>query len=167
MTQVPRGATPPHPAAAPPRPGDPGERPLVPARDSRPRPPSVTAALVLAAVAGTLNVVVGGTLLVLLRTGRLAGSSALLPSTLRAVAWTYAILGTVTVLAAAALWLRRPGSRMLLTVVMILRIGTASISVGLVGTLYSVGSVTGIVVSVLVVALLWDSRANGWFPSAR
>ena len=49
---------------------------------------------------------------------------------------------------------------------MMLRIAVASISVGVIGTWYAAGSVAGVVVALVVVALLWDSRANAYFHAA-
>jgi hypothetical protein len=62
---------------------------------------------------------------------------------------------------------RKPGSRAVVTVVMMLRIAVACISFGVIDRWYSGGSVVGMVVSLVVVGLLWDSRANAYFHNAR
>ena len=50
---------------------------------------------------------------------------------------------------------------------MMLRIAVACISFGVIDRWYSGGSVVGMLVSLVVVGLLWDSRANAYFLSAR
>jgi hypothetical protein len=71
------------------------------------------------------------------------------------------------VLAALGLSARKQGSRVVVTVVMMLLIATACLSFGLIGTWYSTGSLVGIAVSLVVVTLLWDSRANAYFYATR
>lgn len=58
---------------------------------------------------------------------------------------------------------RRPGGRPLLTILMTLRILVACVSFGFFGRWYSAGSVVGVALSLAVIALLWDSRANAYF----
>jgi len=77
--------------------------------------------------------------------------------------WLYAGL----LIGGVGLVKNKPGSRVFVTVVMMLRIAAACISFGAIDTWYSFGSVIGIVVSVVVIALLWDSRANAYFHRAR
>ena len=49
---------------------------------------------------------------------------------------------------------------------MLLRIATACVSFGVIDAWYSGGSAIGILVSVVVIGLLWDSRANAYFDGA-
>jgi hypothetical protein len=131
--------------------------------DDRVRPATLVAALWLTAVVGLVNVVVGGALFALLLGGALPRSPGLAGSTIFAVAATYLLLGVLTVVGSVGLRLHQPGSRALVTVLMLVRIAVASVSFGLFGSWYSAGAAVGIVVAVTVIALLWDSRANAYF----
>jgi hypothetical protein len=131
------------------------------------RPATLVTALALTVLTGVANVLVGGVVLGLLLVGALPNSPGLSSRTLLTVGSAYLVLGALTVLGILGLLARRPGSRMFLTVLMMLRIAVACVSFGVVGTWYSAGSVIGIAVSVVVIGLLWDSRANAYFHAAR
>ena len=120
------------------------------------RPATLVAALVLTAATGLVNILVGGVVLIL----------GLSSATLVTLGGSYLLLGALTVAGAYGLMMRRPGSRSFVTVMMMLRILVASISFGVVDTWPAAGSVVGIVVALVVVALLWDSRANAYFHAA-
>ena len=135
--------------------------------DQPARPATIVTALALTAVSGLANIVVGVAVLTLLHTGALPNSPELSSRSLLTIGWAYPVLGLLTLIGAAGLWTRRPGSRTFLTTLMLIRIAAASVSFGVIGTWYSSGSVLGIVVSVVVIALLWDSRANAYFHVSR
>ena len=130
------------------------------------RPATLVAALVLTAATGLVNILVGGVVLILVLVGVLPNSPGLSSATLVTLGGSYLLLGALTVAGAYGLMMRRPGSRSFVTVMMMLRILVASISLGVVGTWPAAGSVVGIVVALVVVALLWDSRANAYFHAA-
>ena len=127
------------------------------------RPATIVTALALTALTGLANVVVGVVVLVLLLLDVLPSTSGPGSRTLLTLGLAYVVIGGLTLAGAAGLLTHRPGSRAFVTVVMMVRIALASISFGIIGTWYSAGSVLGIVVAVVVVALLWDSRANAYF----
>jgi hypothetical protein len=130
------------------------------------RPATLVTGLGLTALTGVANILVGGVVLALLLVGALPNSPGLSSRTLLTVGLAYLVLGGLTVLGILGLLARRPGSRVFVTIVMLLRIAVACVSFGVVGTWYSIGSVIGIVLSVAVIALLWDSRANAYFHAA-
>jgi hypothetical protein len=130
-------------------------------------PATLVTALALTALTGVANVLVGSMVLTLLLIGTLPNNHDVSGQMVLAVAWTYLILGCVTVLAALGLSGRRHSSRVVLTGVMIVGMAVASVSLGLVGTWCSTGSLIGIVVSWVVISLLWDSRANEYFHATR
>lgn len=117
----------------------------------------------LTALTALVNILVGGAVLTLVLFGVLPNRSGLSSATLVTVGAVYLLLGTATGVGAYGLVVRRAGSRVFLTLMMMLRIAVASLSIGIVGTWYAAGSVAGIVVALVVVALLWDSRANAYF----
>jgi hypothetical protein len=136
-------------------------------RDERFRGPgSVRAAGVLTALAAVANVVVGVVLVGLVVVGTLPQEGGRARGTLVAAGVGYCLLGAVTLLGVPAVLGGRPGGRVFVTVLMTVRIVAACVSFGLLGTWYSAGSAVGLVLSVLVVALLWDSRANAFFHRA-
>ena len=130
------------------------------------RPATLVAALALTAATGLVNILVGGAVLILVLVGVLPNSPGLPTATLVAIGGAYLVLGALTVAGAYGLLSRRPGSRSFVTIIMMLRILVASISLGVIGTWSAAGSVVGIVVALVVVALLWDSRANAYFHAA-
>jgi hypothetical protein len=139
----------------------------VPHRDEPQRPATLGTALALSALTGLANVLVGGVVLTLLLIGALPNSPGLSSATLLTIGGSYLLLGALTLVGAYGLGMRKPGSRAFVTILMLLRIATACISFGVIGTWYSGGSVLGILVSVVVIGLLWDSRANAYFHAAR
>lgn len=138
-----------------------------PHTDQRQRPATLVTALALTALTGLANVLVGGVVLNLLLIGALPNSPGLSTSTLLTVGGAYLLLGAITLFGAFGLLVGKPGSRAFVTVVMLLRIATACVSFGVIDAWYSGGSAIGILVSVVVIGLLWDSRANAYFHSAR
>jgi len=139
----------------------------VPHFDEPQRPASLVAALALTALTGLANILVGGVAFALLYIGALPNSPGLSTGTLLTIGGSYLLLGALTLIGAFGLWVRKPGSRAFVTVVMMLRIAMACISFGVIDSWYSGGSVVGMLVSLVVVGLLWDSRANAYFHSAR
>ena len=135
--------------------------------DETQRPATLDAALALTALTGLANLVVGGAILTSLLVGALPNRPGLSSATLLTGAVTYLLLGTLTVAGAYGLFAGKAGSRVFVTVVMMLRMAVAGISVGVIGTWYAAGSVIGLVVAFVVVALLWDSRANAYFQEHR
>jgi hypothetical protein len=131
------------------------------------RPATIVTALVLTALSGLANVLVGGAVLALLGVGALPESPGLSSLTVLAVGSAHLLLGALTLVAASWLLVGRRGSRAFVTGVMLLRIVIATISFGLISGWYSGGAVAGILVAVAVIALLWDSRANAYFHRAR
>lgn len=127
------------------------------------RPATLDVALALTALTGLANLVVGGALLTSLLAGALPKRPGLSSTTLLTAAVTYLLLGTLTVAGAYGLFAGKARSRLFVTVVMMLRMAVATITVGVIGTWYATGSVIGLVVAFVVVALLWDSRANAYF----
>ena len=135
--------------------------------DEPQRPATLVTALALTALTGLANILVGGVVLMLLLIGTLPNNPGLSTATLLTIGGSYVVLGALTLCGAFGLLMRKPGGRALVTVVMVLRIATACISFGVIETWYSGGSVIGILVSVVVIGLLWDSRANAYFHAAR
>ena len=140
---------------------------FVPRLDEPQRPATLVSALALTALTGLANILVGGVALTLLAIGALPNSPGLSTETLLTIGGSYVLLGALTLIGAFGLLARKPGSRAFVTVVMMLRIATACISFGVIDAWYSGGSVVGILVSVVVIGLLWDSRANAYFHAAR
>ena len=130
------------------------------------RPGTVQAAGLLTAVAAVANVVVGAVMVGLVVVGTLPLEGGRARGTLVAAGAGYCLLGAVTLLGVPAVLGGRPGGRVFVTALMTVRIVAACVSFGLLGTWYSAGSVIGLVLSVLVIALLWDSRANAFFHRA-
>jgi uncharacterized membrane protein len=131
--------------------------------DEHHRPATLTVALVLTALTGLANILVGVVAFPLTFVGVLPNRPDLSTTTLLVLGATYVLLGAATVVGALGLLVDRPRSRGLVTGLMALRIAVACISFAVVGTWYSAGSVVGIVVALVVITLLWDSRANAYF----
>jgi hypothetical protein len=127
------------------------------------RPATLRAALALTALTGLANLLVGGAVLALVFVGVLPNRPGVSSQSLVAVGVTYLLLGALTVAGAYGLLTRKAGSRVFVTIVMMLRIAVASITFGVLGTWYAAGSAVGIVLALVVVALLWDSRANAYY----
>jgi hypothetical protein len=138
-----------------------------PHTDEPQRPATLVTALALTALAGLANILVGGVVLNLLLIGTLPNSPGLSTPTLLTIGGSYLLLGALTLVGAFGLLVGKPGSRAFVTVVMLLRIATACVSFGVIDAWYSGGSAIGILVSVVVIGLLWDSRANAYFHGAR
>lgn len=132
----------------------------------RRRPGTLNAALALTAVTALMNILVGGAVLILLLVGVLPNNPGLSSATLVTIGGTYLLLGASTGAGAYGLLLRKAGSRSFVTIMMMLRILVAVIGFGVIGPWPAAGSVLGIVVALVVVALLWDSRANAYFHEA-
>jgi hypothetical protein len=131
--------------------------------DEHHRPATLTVALVLTALTGLANILVGVVALPLMLVGVLPNRPDLSTTTILTLGATYVLLGAATVVGALGLLVGRPRSRGFVTGLMALRIAVACISFAVVGTWYSAGSVVGIVVALVVITLLWDSRANAYF----
>lgn len=127
------------------------------------RPRTVHTAGLLTAVAGVENVLVGVVLIGLVVAGALPLKGGLPVRVVLVVAFGYCVVGALTLLGVRALLEGRFGGRVFVTALMTVRIVGACVSLGLFGTWYSAGSVVGIVLSLVVVGLLWDSRANAYF----
>ena len=130
------------------------------------RPATLVTVIALTALSGMANLLVGGTALALILFGVLPNTPRLSQGTLVSMGVGYLVLGALTVAGGLGLRRGRAGSREFVTVLMLLRIAVAMISIGVVGTWYAAGSVVGIGVALLVVVLLWDSRANEYFLTA-
>lgn len=126
-------------------------------------PATLVTAVALTAVTGVANVLVGGMVLTLSLTGAAPDDLDGPGPMVLAVAWAYLILGCVAVIAAMGVSGRRHSSRLVPTVVMIVGMAVASLTVGLVDAWCSTGLLVGIVASWVGITLLWDSRANEYF----
>jgi hypothetical protein len=152
--------------------GDPHEQPKAnqahPGGAREPKiPATVVTALALAALVGVVDLLVGSLVLALAAIGTLPHNPDVPAPMILTVAWTYLVLGCVTVLAAVGLSGRRHRSRVVLTVVMTVGMTLASLSSGLIGTWCSTASLIGIPLSWVAITLLWDSRANEYFHANR
>lgn len=109
------------------------------------------------------NLVVGVILGVLVLIGTLPLEGGVSRGTLLLVAGGYCSLGAATLLGVPAVLGGSARGRVAVTALMTMRIVVACVSFGLLGTWYSAGSAVGVVLSIVVIALLWDSRANAYF----
>lgn len=134
--------------------------------DEPQRPATLVAALALTALTGLVNILVGGAVLIVMLVGGRPNRPGLSSASLATVGVASLLLGALTLAGAYGLLTRRAGSRAFVTVVMTLRIAVASITFGVIGTWYAAGSAVGVVVALVVVALLWDSRANAYYHAA-
>lgn len=107
--------------------------------------------------------VVGVILGALVLIGTLPLKDGVARGTLLLVAGVYCALGALTLLGVPAVLGGSPRGRVAVTALMTMRIVVACVSFGLLGTWYSAGSAAGVVLSIVVIALLWDSRANAYF----
>jgi hypothetical protein len=133
----------------------------------RERPGTVTAVVVLTYLAGIFDVIAGGVIWALAGNNSLQEASGQAKGALTTVAIVYIVLGAVTILVGFLLAQGSPVARMLVTILMVLRIGAAVYGLIVVGLSGATESIIAIVIAVTVVALLWNQRATEYFNSPR
>jgi hypothetical protein len=134
--------------------------------DQPERPTTIVVAAALTMLTGSVNVLVGSVLLILLGVDVLPNRPGMSSATLMTMGWGYLLLGAPTLAGGFGLLVGRSGSRAFVTVLMMVRIALACISFGLLDAWYAGGSVLGIAAALVVITLLWDSRANAYFHRA-
>jgi hypothetical protein len=127
------------------------------------RPTSVTVAVVLTWIAAVTDV--AGSLALFLLAGDEAVTGALdaTGAEIQFFALLSLVIGVVVLLVALGLQTRGRWALVAVTVVMLLRVGVGVYSLVRFGSYHLTGAVLTIVLAVLVLVLLWNRDARGWF----
>jgi membrane-associated HD superfamily phosphohydrolase len=131
----------------------------------RERPGTVTTVVVLTILAGVFDVIAGGVVWALAGNNTLQDAAGQSKTTLTTLAIVNIVLGLITIGVGLMLSSGSRLGRMLVTIVMVLRIGVASVGLFMIGLSGAAESLIAIAVGVVVLALLWNNRANEFFSS--
>ena len=127
------------------------------------RPGTVTTVVVLTILSGVLDIIAGATTWALAGNKELQDVTDLTSGTITAVAIFYIIIGLATIAVGLGLRSGSNGARTLVAVLMVIRI------IGAVGVLIALGSqnlaevLAQIITAVLVLAFLYNRKANEFF----
>ncbi len=138
--------------------------PTVPA-PTRERPGTVTAVVVLTYLAGVFDVIAGGVIWALAGNDTLQEAAGQSRGSLTTAAIVSIVIGLITIGVGAMLAGGSPVARMLVTILMVIRIGVAVFVLVVVGLSGAAEAIIAMVISVTIIALLWNARASTWFAS--
>lgn len=133
---------------------------------TRERPGTVTAVVVLTYLAGVFDVIAGGVIWALAGNDSLQEAVGQSRGSLTTAAIVNIVIGLVTIGVGAMLAGGSPVARMLVTVLMVIRIGAAAFILALVGLSGAAEAIIAIVIAVTVIALLWNAKASAWFAQS-
>lgn len=130
-----------------------------------PRPTSVTVAIAIGWFSVVIDLVAGIALLVLAGNGDVTGALGTDESTARGLGIASLVFAAVLALVVYLLGKGSNIARMLVTIVMLLRIGFAVWAIVVFGTHQLTEGVVAIAVAVTALALLWNDKANAFFAT--
>ena len=133
---------------------------------TRERPGTVTAVVVLTYLAGVFDVIAGGVIWALAGNDSLQEAVGQSRGSLTTAAIVNIVIGLATIGVGAMLAGGSPVARMLVTVLMVIRIGAAAFILALVGLSGAAEAIIAIVIAVTVIALLWNAKASAWFAQS-
>lgn len=131
----------------------------------RTRPGSVTAVVILTWVAAVLDIIGGAALWALSSNSDLVAAMGTTRAELAAVGVTSLVIGALVALVAISLASGSRLARALVSILMVLRIAGAIATVVLVGTSGAFEAAVATVLSIVVLAMLWNQRAQAYFAS--
>jgi len=137
----------------------------VPNPVAAPRPTSVTVATSIGWIAVILDVVGGVTLFVLAGNAEVTGALGVDDTTVRTIAIVSLLIAALLALVVYLLGRGSSVARMLVTIVMLLRIGFATWVIIALGTHQLTEAIVSIAVAVTAIALLWNDKANDFFAT--
>ena len=139
----------------------------VPNALSAPRPTSVSVAVAIGWIAVILDVVAGVTLLVLAGNGDVTSALGTDESTARTIGIVSLVIAAILAVVVYLLGKGSNVSRMLVTIVMLLRIGFAIWAIVAFGTHQLTEAIVSMAVAVTAIVLLWNDKANTFFATNR
>ena len=134
---------------------------------TRERPGTVTTVVVLTYLAGFLDIVAGVVIWALAGSGSLQEAVGTSQGTLTAVAITNIVIGLVVIGVGVMLAGGSPFARILVTILMTIRIVAAIAGLALLGLSGAAESIMALAIAVVVIALLWNQRANEYFNAPK
>ena len=130
-----------------------------------PRPTSVTVAIAIGWIAVILDAVAGMTLLVLAGDPDVTAALGSDESTARTVGIVSLVIAVILAIVVYLLGQGSTVARMLVTIVMLLRIGFAVWAIVAFGTHQLTEAILSMAVAVTAIALLWNDKANTFFAT--
>lgn len=130
-----------------------------------PRPTSVTIAVVIGWISVVLDVLGGGALLLLAGSEDVTTALGTDATTARTIGITSLVMAAVLALVVYLLGKGSSVARMLVTIVMVLRIGVAIWALVAFGTHHLTEALLSIVIAGTALALLWNGKANTFFAT--
>lgn len=131
------------------------------------RPGSVTAVVFLTWLAAILDLFAGVLLVLFAGNEDVQAATDASSSTMTTIGWTTLIIGVLVALVAIRLGDGGSGARMLVTILMLIRVGAAVWAIIAVGTHGATEALFTLVLSGAVLYLLWSGPSSDWFASAR
>lgn len=129
------------------------------------RPTSVTVAIAIGWISVVIDIVAGVALLVLAGDDDIVSALGVEAGTVRTVAITTFVVAAILALVVYLLGKGSNLSRMLVTIVMVLRIGVAAWALVAFGTHQLAEAIVAIAIAVTALALLWNDKANRFFAT--
>ena len=130
-----------------------------------PRPTSVTVAIAIGWFSVIIDLIAGITLLVLAGNGDVTAALGTDESTARTIGIVSLVFAAVLALVVYLLGKGSNVARMLVTIVMLLRIGFAIWAIVAFGTHQLTEALVSIAVAITAMALLWNDKANAFFAT--
>ncbi len=126
------------------------------------RPGSVTTVMVLTWIVALFSIVAG--VILLLASDQVLADAGITTGTATTYGWAEIVFGVITALVAIGLGNGNSFSRLLVTLLMVLRVGlSVTVAVALWGHAGFWSAVLAGLVAVLVLVMLWNDRANQFF----
>ena len=129
------------------------------------RPGSITAVVFLTWIAAILDLIGGVVLVVFAGDEDVQAAADATSSTLSVMGWTLLVMGILVALVAVRLAAGGSGARMLVTILMLVRLGTAVWTLLVAGSHVATESITTMVLSGAVLYLLWTGPASEYFDT--
>ena len=139
----------------------------VPNAVSSERPTSVAVALAIGWISVILDLVAGVTLIVLAGNDEVTSALGTDESTARAIGIVALVSAVILALVVYLLGKGSNIARMLVTIVMLLRIGFAIWAIVALGTHQLAEAIVSMAVAVTAIVLLWNDKANAFFATNR
>jgi hypothetical protein len=131
------------------------------------RPTSVTVAVAIGWISVILDVVGGVTLLVLAGNGDVTSALGTDETTARTIGIVLLVTAAILALVVYLLGTGSNVARMLVTIVMLLRIGFAIWAIVAFGTHQLAEAIVSMAIAVTAIVLLWNDKANTFFATNR
>ncbi len=129
------------------------------------RPGSVTAVVFLTWLAAILDVISGAVLVFFADVDDLQEATGSSATAITTAGWVVLVIGLLVALVATRLARGGSGARMLVTILMLVRVGAGITNIILTGSHGLTESLVTVVVSAAVLYLLWTGPSSDWFAS--